>query len=217
MKTSEQGRSLIEAFEGLALKSYRDSVGVLTIGYGHTSAAGGPRVVAGQRITSEEADRLLADDLSRVEKNITQCIKVPLAQYEFDALVSFDFNTGSLKRGSIDDKINARNKQAAMDTLLQYNHAGGRVLAGLTRRRNAEKLMFEGKVQESLKLAGAKAPATPVVIIATGTAAAVAFPAYIPYIVGAVAAIGVGYLIYKILKGKKNVSINQTRSVQNLG
>ncbi len=207
MKTSVQGRSLIEAFEGLFLRSYKDSVGVWTIGYGHTTAAGGPRVVAGQRITSAEADKLLADDLSRVEKNITQVIKVPLKQYEFDSLVSFDFNTGSLKKGSIDDKINTGNKQAAMDTLLQYNHAGGKVLNGLTRRRRAERLMFEGRVEEALKLANAKIPSAPVIVIATGTTAALAFPAYIPYIVGAVA-VGIGYLIYKSLKGKKNVSIN---------
>jgi lysozyme len=153
MRTSASGRTLIEAFEGLFLHSYRDSVGVWTIGYGHTTAAGGSPVGPGMTITHEQADEILADDLARVEKNVEACISVPLTQYEFDALVSFDFNTGSLRKGSIDDKINAGQKQAAMNTLLLYNHAGGNVLAGLTRRRHAEKLMFEGKVDDSLKLA----------------------------------------------------------------
>lgn len=153
MKTSNNGRALIEAFEGLFLHAYQDSVGVWTIGYGHTSAAGGLAVNPGMTITREQADEMLADDLSRVEQNVESCIHVPLQQYEFDALVSFDFNTGSLRKGSIDDKINQGKKQAAMNTLLLYNHAGGNVLAGLTRRRHAEKLMFEGNIAESLKLA----------------------------------------------------------------
>lgn len=209
MKTSDKGRAFIEAFEGLSLKAYKDSVGVLTIGYGHTSQAGGPPVVAGQRITAEEADRLLADDLKRVERNVESCIRVPLQQYELDALVSFDFNTGSLKKGSIDDKINSGNKQAAMDTLLQYNHAGGKVLKGLTRRRRAERLMFEGKVDEALRLAGAKvSTAKSVAITAAGivvtTAAAQTSPNYWPYIVVAAAVIGLGYLAYKIYKSRKD-------------
>ncbi len=78
-----------------------------------------------------------------------------LTQYQFDALVSFDFNTGSLGRSSLPVKINAGRLDAAMATLLQYNHAGGQVLAGLTRRRRAEMLMFKGDVQSALILAGA--------------------------------------------------------------
>jgi lysozyme len=153
MKTSAAGRGLIEAFEGLFLDSYQDSVGVWTIGYGHTTAAGGPPVHQGMMISRKEADDLLSNDLARVEYHVGKCITVPLEQWEFDALVSFDFNTGALRSGTVDDKINAGNKITAMDTLLLYNHAGGKVLAGLTRRRHAEKLMFEGKVAESLKLA----------------------------------------------------------------
>ncbi len=160
MKTSAEGRALIEAFEGLYLTAYRDSVGVWTIGYGHTSAAGGMKVTPGLKITQQQADQLLTSDLASVEKQVEACIKVPLNQSELDALVSFHFNTGKLKVGSIDDKINAGNKEAAMATLLQYNHADGQVLRGLTRRRQAEKLLFEGKVTEALKLAGAKAPAS---------------------------------------------------------
>lgn len=159
MKTSANGRAFIEAFEGKFLRTYDDGTGVLTIGYGHTSAAGPPKVFRGQTITEAECDAILAADLAAVEKNVERCIKVPMTQQQFDALVSFDFNTGSLAKSSIDDKINAGNAAAAMNTLLQYDHAGGRVMAGLTRRRQAERLMFTGQVAASLKLAGAHAQA----------------------------------------------------------
>src|SRR5215510_10471108 len=121
MKTSATGRAFIEAFEGKILHTYDDGTGVLTIGYGHTDAAGPPPVRSGQKITEAEADAILSDDLGKVERNI----KVPMTQAQFDALVSFDFNTGSLAKSSIDDKINAGNPSAAMATLLQYDHAGG--------------------------------------------------------------------------------------------
>lgn len=155
MKTSAEGRALIEAFEGLFLHPYQDSVGVWTIGYGHTTAAGGMAVTrSSPAITADRADELLSEDLGRVEANVGRCITVPYTQSEFDALVSFDFNTGDLKHSSIDDCINAGHNDKAMQVLLMYNHAGGKVLAGLTRRREAEKLLFEGKVAAALDKAG---------------------------------------------------------------
>jgi lysozyme len=154
MKTSASGRAFIEAFEGLYLGAYLDSAGVLTIGYGHTSAAGGPKVVKGQRITKAQADELLASDLTRVEQDVERDIRIPLAQCEFDALVSFQFNTGALRSGSVDDKLNRGDKKGAMKTLLLYTHAGGKVLSGLVRRRKAEKLMFDGDRQAALAMAG---------------------------------------------------------------
>jgi lysozyme len=159
MKTSPDGRAFIEAFEGRFLKTYDDGTGVLTIGYGHTSAAGPPLVTRGMVITNEQCDAILANDLSAVEKNVEHCVRIPMKQNQFDALVSFDFNTGSLRKSSIDDKINAGNNIAAMSTLLQYDHAGGRQMDGLTRRRQAERLMFFGQVPQAMKLAGAHAAA----------------------------------------------------------
>jgi len=155
MKTSDDGRAFIEAFEGKYLHTYDDGTGVLTIGYGHTSMAGPPKVFSGQVITEAQCDAILATDLAAVETNVERCIKVPMTQSQFDALVSFDFNTGSLSKSSIDDKINAGNSIAAMSTLLQYDHAGGKQMDGLTRRRQAEKLMFAGQVAQAMKLAGA--------------------------------------------------------------
>lgn len=159
MKTSADGRAFIEAFEGKFLKTYDDGTGVLTIGYGHTSAAGPPAVARGQTITEAQCDEILANDLAAVEKNVERLIKAPMTQSQFDALVSFDFNTGSLGKGSIDDKINAGDPTAAMATLLQYDHAGGRQMAGLTRRRQAERLLFTGQVAQGMKLAGAHSAA----------------------------------------------------------
>jgi lysozyme len=163
MKTSASGRAFIEAFEGRFLRTYDDGTGVLTIGFGHTTAAGPPPVVKGMTITDAQCDSILANDLAAVELQVERIIKVPLKQYQFDALVSFEFNTGSLAKSSIDDKINAGSPSAAMATLLQYDHAGGRQMAGLTRRRRAEKLMFMGDVQGALTIAGvhAAAPGAP--------------------------------------------------------
>lgn len=155
MKISPDGRKLIELFEGLFLHAYYDSVHVLTIGYGHTNIGNiPPHISPGMTITEHEADAILAADMAKFERRVVKIMSgVPLKQCEFDALVSFDFNTGDLLSSSIDDKIKAGRKDAAMATLLQYNHAGGKVLNGLTRRRKAEKLMFEGHIEESLKLA----------------------------------------------------------------
>lgn len=154
MKTSANGRAFTEAFEGKRLKAYRDGGGVWTIGYGHTSAAGAPHVYPGMVITDAEADQILANDLGHSEARVEKAIRVELTQYEFDALVDFDLNTGAIDHGTVDDKINRGDKKGAMATLLQYDHDGGKVITGLARRRQAEKLMFEGKVQPALALAG---------------------------------------------------------------
>ena len=155
LKTSAEGRRFIEAFERLELKAYKDSQGVWTIGYGHTAAAGRVRVYPGMVCSEWEADQWLSDDLGRVEGTVTHCIHVPLKQYEFDSLVSFEFNTGDLQKSSIDDKINEGRKEAAMDTLLLYVHGAvdHKKLRGLVRRRRGERAMFEGNVNEALEIA----------------------------------------------------------------
>lgn len=153
MKTSARGRTFIESFEGLILQAYDDAndhiipaggtpQGVLTIGYGHTSAAGAPTVHPGQTITKEQADAILATDLSKVEANVNRVVKVPLTQNQFDALVSFDFNTGALARSSILTALNKSDYEDAANRILLYNKAGGKVLKGLVRRREAEKKVF---------------------------------------------------------------------------
>jgi lysozyme len=153
VKTSPNGRNLIESFEGLILQAYDDYNdhvlnvgdnvhGTLTIGYGHTNAAGPPSVHVGQKITKDEADNILAADLEKVEREVSQLVKVPLNQNQFDALVSFEFNTGALGKSSILTLLNNQDYSTAADHILLYDHAGGRVLAGLQRRRQAERKLF---------------------------------------------------------------------------
>lgn len=143
MKTSLKGILAILDEEALVLSTYRDSAGVLTIGVGHTALAGGMAPKPGGRITIEQAIALFAADLVKFERRVAASVKRALAQHEFDALVSFDFNTGEIDGGSVDEKIEANNLDAAMDTLQQYKKSGGVVLPGLVKRRARERAMFE--------------------------------------------------------------------------
>ncbi|MCY1340603.1 Lysozyme RrrD [compost metagenome] len=140
MRTSDTGLALIQDFEGLRLTAYRDSVGVLTIGYGHTGAD----VTSGLTIDRAEAERLLRDDLHDAEKAIGTLVRVPLSQGQFDALASFVFNLGSgnLQCSTLLRKLNAKDYAGAADEFPRWNKAGGKVLAGLTRRRAAERALF---------------------------------------------------------------------------
>jgi lysozyme len=140
MKTSQKGTDLIKNFEGLQLKSYKDSVGVLTIGYGSTGQHVSPDMI----ITKEQAEQLLKKDLERFEKGVSDLVKVELNQSQFDALVSFSFNLGlgNLKSSTLLKKLNASDYKGAADEILRWNRAGGKVLNGLTRRRIAERDLF---------------------------------------------------------------------------
>lgn len=169
MKTSANGRAFIEAFEGLFLQAYDDADdhvvsageqvhGTLTIGYGHTSAAGAPKVYIGMQITQPQADAILASDLGGVEIEIEHLVKVTLNQDQFDALVSFQFNTGWLAHPqcSLLKALNAGNYTLTERDFALYDEASGKVEAGLQRRRQGEKLLFEGQVTAALSLAGVK-------------------------------------------------------------
>lgn len=140
MKISQKGVSLVKEFEGFELKAYRDSVGVVTIGYGST----GSHVFMGQVITEPQAEALLIKDLSRFESGVNDLVKVPLTQNQFDALVSFSFNLGlgNLKSSTLLKKLNAKDYLGASKEFERWNKAGGKVLNGLTRRRLAEKELF---------------------------------------------------------------------------
>ena len=138
MKTSENGIELIKKFEGCKLTAYRDPVGVLTIGYGHTGD-----VKEGQKITQKKADDLLKKDLDKFETGVNLLIlaKYRFSQNEFDALVSFAYNLGlgNLKKLTGNGK---RNKGQIADAIPLYNKAGGKVLSGLVKRRKAEQELF---------------------------------------------------------------------------
>lgn len=135
MKISEKGIELIKQFEGCKLTAYKDAVGVLTIGYGHTGD-----VKPNQKISQKKADDLLKADLHRFEVHVSEYRKkYKFTQNEFDALVSFAFNIGNINQLT---KYGKRNKGQIADAILLYNKAGGKVLNGLVKRRKAEHDLF---------------------------------------------------------------------------
>lgn len=134
------GIDLIKGFEGCKLTAYRDSVNVLTIGYGHT----GSDVTDGLTITQEQAEALLRQDLDRFESGVSDLVTVAVSDNAFAALVSFSYNLGlgNLKASTLLKKLNAGDTAGAADEFPRWNKAGGKVLAGLTRRREAERTLF---------------------------------------------------------------------------
>lgn len=100
MRMSLRGRQRLTDREGKRLKAYPDTVGVWTIGVGHTAAAGPPVPKAGMVITAQECDDILSRDLVHYEDLINKAVKVPLADHEFDALVSIVFNVESFAKST---------------------------------------------------------------------------------------------------------------------
>lgn len=147
MQTSEKGIALIKQFEGCKLTAYQDSVGVWTIGYGWTQPVDGKPIRAGMTIKQETAERLLKTGLVSYESDVSRLVKVGLNQGQFDALVSFTYNLGarSLSTSTLLRKLNAGDYAGAADEFLRWNKAGGKVLNGLTRRREAERALFLGQ------------------------------------------------------------------------
>jgi lysozyme len=142
MKISEEGLSLIKKFEGCELKAYQDSVGVWTIGYGHTKG-----VEEDQEITQDEAEDMLASELDEYEGYIRDMVECDLEQCQFDALVAWVYNLGptNLRSSTMLKRLNANDLDDVPNQIKRWDKAGGKVLAGLVRRREAESLLFEGK------------------------------------------------------------------------
>ncbi|MBK2673144.1 lysozyme [Citrobacter freundii] len=144
MQTSDKGIALIKQFEGCKLTAYQDSVGVWTIGYGWTQPVDGKPIRAGMTIKQETAERLLKTGLVSYESDVSRLVKVGLNQGQFDALVSFTYNLGarSLSTSTLLRKLNASDYAGAADEFLRWNKAGGKVMTGLNRRREAERALF---------------------------------------------------------------------------
>ncbi|WP_429176466.1 lysozyme [Kosakonia sp. 1610] len=144
MRISDKGISLIKQFEGLRLTAYQDSVGVWTIGYGWTQPVDGKPIRPGMTIKEETAERLLRTGLVGYESDVSKLVKVKLTQGQFDALVSFAYNLGTsaLSTSTLLQKLNAGDYAGAADEFPRWNKAGGKVLPGLMRRREAERALF---------------------------------------------------------------------------
>lgn len=143
MKTGDEGIALIKRFEGCEFTAYPDpGTGgePWTIGFGHTGG-----VKPGDVIDEKGAEELLRLDLEKFERCVDQCVEVELTQAQFDALVAFTFNVGcgSLQNSSLLKLVNAERFDAAAQQFGRWNRAGGKVLAGLTRRRAAEAELFQ--------------------------------------------------------------------------
>ena len=136
---------LIKEFEGFRAEAYRDAVGVLTIGYGTTAAAGvgiTPRL--GMKITDAEAEWYLQKAVDKFAAAIRPAIIAPINENEFGAFVSLAYNIGpgAFKKSSALRHFNAGDKAKAAGAILLWNKAGGKVLKGLERRRTAERDLF---------------------------------------------------------------------------
>lgn len=139
MVTSQKGLDLVKKFEGLRLKAYKaiPSEKLYTIGYGHYG------VSAGMEITEKEAEDFLKNDLKTAEKAVNG-LNRQFNQNEFDALVSFTYNCGAANLKKL--CANDRSKNIIACKILLYNKAGGKVLRGLQRRREAERELFLSNV-----------------------------------------------------------------------
>ncbi len=148
MHTSDEGFELIKKFEGCELEAYKCAAGVWTIGYGHTKD-----VQEDDKWTEEKADFMLWRELDdEYEHYVNSLVTVPMNQSQFDSLVSWTYNLGpnNLKRSSMLRVLNEGKYDEVPAQMKRWNKAKGKVLAGLTRRREAEALMFEGKIWEHI-------------------------------------------------------------------
>ena len=144
MKMNAKGRAIVKQFEGLRLDAYRCPAGVATVGFGHT----GPDVRMGMTITPGEAERLLDKDLSRFEVGVEAMLcGVPTTEDEFSAMTSLAFNIGLGKfaTSTLLKRHKAGNKVGAANAFLMWNRAGGQILKGLVRRREAERELYLGE------------------------------------------------------------------------
>lgn len=137
MSISNKGKNLIKEFEGLRLTAYQDSVGVWTIGYGHTG-----NVSKGQTITQAQADAFFDSDVQKFVNGVRSAVgNTQLTQGQFDALVSFSYNLGlgNLQKSTLLKKVKANpNDKSIRNEFLKWVKAGGVTLQGLVRRRTAE-------------------------------------------------------------------------------
>jgi lysozyme len=133
-------QQLTARFEGCRLVAYQDSAGVWTVGYGHTHG-----VSEGLVITQPIAESWLLQDTAESVDCVNKCVRVSLSQPMFDALTDFAFNVGcgALNGSTLLKLLNAGDRESAAAEFEKWDHAGGKVVAGLLRRREAEEQEFQ--------------------------------------------------------------------------
>lgn len=146
MNISQKGLNLIKEFEGFSSKPYLCPANIPTIGYGNTYYPDGQKVT----LKHNPIDELKANEILEYVANkdfgsfINKVVKVALNQNQFDALVSFAYNigNGNLQNSTLLKKLNSGDYQGASNEFLRWNKSGGKVLNGLTRRREKERALF---------------------------------------------------------------------------
>lgn len=151
----KQGIALIKSFEGCherlpsgMIRAYPDPGSgnlPITIGWGSTKGLDGKPIARNAYMTQDQVDKLLERDLEKYSAEVAAALGSSLArtsQAQFDALVSWHYNCGAITRATLTAKHKAGDYKGAADEFLRWNRAGGRVLAGLTRRRTAERELY---------------------------------------------------------------------------
>ena len=141
MKVSERGLAEIAAHEGLVMSKYKDSVGVWTIGIGHTKSAGqpDPEAVTGE-LTINAIMEIFARDIAKFERRVEKAFTRKLTQSQFDAAVSFDFNTGAIHRATWVKKFNLGDEKNAKKSFMAWRKPPEII----SRRKKERELFFNG-------------------------------------------------------------------------
>jgi lysozyme len=142
---SKGGLELIKGFEGVRLKAYRDTAGIWTIGWGSTRWANGTPVKKGDKLVNIDcADDLFDLTLQSYVDDVRSLVKVPLTQNQFDALVSFQYNTGGLEGSTLLKKLNGRDYQGAADQFMLWD----KVTDPITRQKKPFEVLTERRTKE---------------------------------------------------------------------
>lgn len=181
MQISNAGLQKIIQREGVNLRAYQDSVGVWTIGTGHTTAAGAPRVTPSLTITKQQNDQILLNDLKPIEAQAAKYIKVPVTQNQYDAIISIVFNVGpKFWAGTAIKKLNAGDTKGAANAIMLWNKP-----SEIIGRRKTEQAQFLTPDSNPHVAAGA-------VVVIGGAAAATAPHSYWPFIAAGAVLLAIG-------------------------
>lgn len=140
LTTSATGKEAIKEYEGVRLRAYLDTGGVVTIGVGHTS----PGLTLGMVVSMAQVDKWLDEDLQEAEEAVNRLVTVPLTQNQFDSLVSFTFNLGEgqFSKSTLLKKLNAGDYDGAQNEFKRWVYDNGKIQPGLVKRRHAEAEYF---------------------------------------------------------------------------
>lgn len=194
MKLSNNGLQQIVKREGVILHAYQDSVGVWTIGTGHTTAAGPPTVVPGMTITKEENNSILLRDLAPIEKQVNSNVKVPITQNQYDAFVSIIFNVGpGFLRSTAMKRLNAGDYKGAAEAIMMWNKP-----PEIIGRRATEKNQFlTPDAQSTVRSTTAGAVVVGATLAATHSL----------WWLAPLALVAIGFAVYEVIQHRKKTNV----------